>query len=277
MNEFDLTTPRFAQPEVLAVTGLASGVLQSWLSRGHITLSEQNPGTGRSRLYAPLDVVKLTIIAHLSRFSIPITYSSKLANYVVNRLEEESAISWELFCSPPGDIKRSVTSEFGPTEEMRLGLGIGDLHNMRVSTFTEGNLVLNRRENTDLPKGDRAEVMARLAQIHGFAPGPGNPINPEKRARYARQGIHAEPVLIVPVGEIANGALLQLDAIDRGEFTGSMKTETELANRRARAQASLTRAQRRLDEIDSTIAAKDEQSKADEASPADERGQADES
>lgn len=276
MAKLDLTTPRFAQSEVLQVTGLAPGLLQGWVNRGHVALSQQNPGTGRSRLYSPLDVVKLAIIARLSRFAIPITYSNELAKYVVNQLEEKGGVTWELYSALGGELDKSVWRELGPTEEMRLALSIGDLHNIRVSTFTEGNLLLNRRENTDLPKGNKAEVVARLAQLFGFAPGPGNPIIPEKRASHARQGGHAEPVLIVPVGEIVNGALLQLDAIDRGEFTGSMKTESELAKKRAHAQASLTKAQKRLDEIERTIAAGEEQSESREAPAADERESPDE-
>lgn len=36
------------------------------------------------------------------------------------------------------------------------------------------------------------------------------PINPERRDALARIGYHVEPILIMPIGEIVNGALLQL-------------------------------------------------------------------
>jgi len=56
-----LTTHRFTQGDVLAVTRLRKDVLQTWMNRGVIALGDQNPGTGRRRLYSPLDIVKLAI------------------------------------------------------------------------------------------------------------------------------------------------------------------------------------------------------------------------
>ena len=67
---------------------------------------------------------------------------------------------------------------------------------MRVSHFTEAfEGVFNRRDRTNDYK-----------------------IDPDARDRLARQGIHAEPALIFPVGEIVNAVLLRLaDIADKKE------------------------------------------------------------
>ena len=39
-------------------------------------------------------------------------------------------------------------------------------------------------------------------------------IDPKRRTYHAARGVHAEPVLIIPVGEIANGVIAQLKAIE---------------------------------------------------------------
>ncbi|PIK72778.1 hypothetical protein CS379_12100, partial [Methylobacterium frigidaeris] len=65
----DPLAPRYTQPDVLRITGLKPTVLQTWINRRAIELAEQNPGTGRKRLYSENDVVKLAIMRRLSDLS----------------------------------------------------------------------------------------------------------------------------------------------------------------------------------------------------------------
>lgn len=45
----------------------------------------------------------------------------------------------------------------------------------------------------------------------------GRSIDPDRREVLATQGLHAEPALIIPVGEIVNGTLAQLRRIDMAD------------------------------------------------------------
>jgi hypothetical protein len=51
----------------------------------------------------------------------------------------------------------------------------------------------------------------------GRSGGPGYSINERRRESLAREGIHAEPIIVFPIGEIVNGALAQLRALDEIE------------------------------------------------------------
>src|SRR5262245_35231283 len=90
------STPRYTQPEVLLVTRLKPAVLQTWINRGAIALAEQNPGTGRRRLYSRLDVVKLAIMRRLADLQIALAVSKEIAEVTANDLERGNAIDWDL-------------------------------------------------------------------------------------------------------------------------------------------------------------------------------------
>ncbi len=196
-----LEDPRYTQPEVLRVTRLKAPVLQTWVNRGAIQLSEQNPGTGRRRLYSALDVVKLAIMRRMADLSIDLSVSKRVAEEAAAALAKNNEIDWGLFISlrPKAATDESVSinvvtytplGSFGPT--------IGDARNMRVSDFVEpfeGIGLFDRRRRTARFSDDR-------------------PIDAERREVLARMGIHAEPVIIFPLGEVVNGALAQLRAIN---------------------------------------------------------------
>jgi hypothetical protein len=66
------------------------------------------------------------------------------------------------------------------------------------------------------------------------------PIDSAKRDALARAGVHAEPALIFPFGEIVNGALVQIEALEQGPLPGVMDAmiEIELGKRATATQAS---------------------------------------
>lgn len=186
-------SPRYTQPEVLKITGLAPAVLQTWINRGAIQLAEQNPGYGRRRLYGPLDVVKLAIMRRMADLNIALSVSREIAEAAVAELAEKNKIDWNLYISlRPGEGINTIASaplmKYGPT--------VGDPRNMLVSEFVapfESGGIFSRRDRQ--PSGER-------------------PINPQHRELLARSGIHAEPVIIFPLGEVVNGALAQMRALD---------------------------------------------------------------
>jgi DNA-binding transcriptional MerR regulator len=83
----DLEKAKFGQPEVIEVTGLDPGLLQTWVNRGLITLTDQNPGTGRRRLYCALDIVRLSIMQRLTSVGISVGQAKARAFEVTSSLK----------------------------------------------------------------------------------------------------------------------------------------------------------------------------------------------
>ena len=74
---------QFTQANVLhAVPGLDVGKLQAWLTRGHITLAEHSPGSGRPRLWSALEVIQIAAMSELTRMMIPIGFAAKIAGRI---------------------------------------------------------------------------------------------------------------------------------------------------------------------------------------------------
>lgn len=197
--EFDLHTPRFTQTEALAVSGLTAPTLQTWVNREHVTLSDQNPGRGRRRVYSPLDVVKLAIMRRLFDFGVDITYIKELAEDVAETLAERGEIEWHRYSMIRP--KQPGIQIIGSSRSMQFDYHIGNPRDMRVSSFVEPPFPRFKERSPD---------PAKRFQQDKFE------IDPEKRDFLATQGMHAEPVLIFPVGEVANGVILQLKAIESG-------------------------------------------------------------
>jgi hypothetical protein len=189
----DLLLPQFDQPQTLAVAGVSAGLLQTWANRA-VGLPAKNPGSGRRRLYSAADVVKLTIMGRLARFGIPGSTCENCAALIVGELVRRGEIEWQLHLALRASrdeanvfaievIASSPLDPFNPT--------VGDARKMYVSQFTEAfEGVFSRRDRTN-----------------------DNKIDPNARERLARQGIHAEPCLVFPVGEIVNATLLRLTDI----------------------------------------------------------------
>lgn len=193
---------KYTQPEVLKVTRLKPAVLQTWINRTAIRLSDQNPGIGRRRLYSALDVVKLAVMRRMADLSIDLSLSKTIAETAAAELDRDGRIEWDLyiFLRPKTATENSsVTVDsgllpFSPT--------IGDPQNVHLKSLVypagRGSTIFERR---DRDPADRSRGR----------------MNDARREALARQGIHAEPVIAFPLGEVVNGALAQLAAINEGE------------------------------------------------------------
>lgn len=195
--------PRYTQPEVLQITRLRPEILQNWVNRGTIQLSEQNPGYGKRRLYSHVDVAKLALMRRLFDLGIKLETAKNLAEASVAAMKA-GTLKWEtIVCLRPGGTASEASAftvqVYPPSSDPLAPYSpiTGDFRNMRLDHFlgTSGN---GRYDGPPDKNGMRT-------------------LNPETRAAYAAAGIHAEPVVIVPVGEIVFGALLQCDSIDEKE------------------------------------------------------------
>src|SRR4051812_3937134 len=92
----DLHAQKFTQGDVLAVTRLRADLLQTWINRNVIALGEQNPGSGRRRLYSALDIVKLAIMRRIADLGLDLGIGRELAAEAERLLLEGRPIQWEL-------------------------------------------------------------------------------------------------------------------------------------------------------------------------------------
>lgn len=197
-----LQTPQFTQPEVLKVTRLKPAVLQTWVNRNAIELAEQNPGTGRRRLYSALDVVKLALMRRVADLQMDLSVAREIANEAERMLTANQSVSWDLHITfkpdyaTEKDLKATVIASAGISLlAMKYRATQGDASQMRVAQFTEPfEQICPRRERTYTDTDER-------------------PIDPTRRDYFASQGVHAEPVVIFPFGEIVNGTLVRLSTL----------------------------------------------------------------
>lgn len=194
---------KYTQPEVLKVTRLKPEVLQTWVNRAAIRLSDQNPGSGRRRLYSALDVVKLAVMRRMADLSIDLSLSKTIAETAAAELARDGQIDWDLyiFLTPKAATENASVligaglTPFSPT--------VGDPQNMNLDSLVypggRGSSILDRR---DRKPADRSRGV----------------MNDAKREALARRGVHAEPVIAFPLGEVVNGALAQLATIDEEEI-----------------------------------------------------------
>lgn len=200
----DLQQQKFTQGDVLAVTRLRKPLLQTWINRNVIALGRQNPGSGRRRLYSALDIVKLALMRRIADLGLDLAVGRDLAAEAERMLLEGREIEWELHLTirkkeaTHEPIKVEIVASAGySTLSLKYDETVGDARDMVVSQFTEPfESTFSRRKREWMVEG--------------------RPIDPRKRALLARAGLHAEPALIFPFGEIVNGALLQIEAIEEG-------------------------------------------------------------
>jgi hypothetical protein len=197
----EMLIPRYTQPEILQVTKLKPEVLQTWINRNVLELADQNPGSGRRRLYSRIDVVKLALMRRVADLRIELTVARDLAGEAERMLRERHEVPWDLYVELKDndateqllDVTVIASAGYGLLA-LKYGAIQGDARDMRVSNFTEPfENVFSRR--TRIGTDDR-------------------PIDPIRRDELARAGFHAEPVVIFPFGEIVNATLLRLDDVD---------------------------------------------------------------
>jgi DNA-binding transcriptional MerR regulator len=200
----DLQEQKFTQGDVLAVTRLRKPLLQTWINRNVIALGRQNPGSGRRRLYSALDIVKLALMRRIADLGLDLAIGRDLATEAERLLLEGREIEWELHLTirkreaTHEPVRIEVVASAGYSAlSLKYEQVVGDAQDMLVSRFTEPlESMFSRRTRNWMVEG--------------------RPIDPQKRALLARAGLHAEPALIFPFGEIVNGALLQIEAIEEG-------------------------------------------------------------
>jgi len=192
-----LVLPRYSQPEVLQVTRLRPAVLQTWMNRQAIKLSDQNPGYGRRRLYSMLDVVKLAVMRRMADLQVALAVSREIAEAAADDLGVKGKMDWNLFIflRPSEGTSGPTVSIIGSSPLIAYSPTVGDARHMRVSDYVEPfEGFLSRRDRKSMSEE--------------------RPMNPDRRQALAREGVHGEPVIIFPLGEIVNGALAQLKAVD---------------------------------------------------------------
>ncbi len=198
----NLYEPRYTQPIVLRVTGLNPSVLQAWVARGKIELVEPNPGYGKSRLYAAADIMMLAIMRRMNDFKIAPELSFPFASDALDEFEKKDRISWDAYCFLHFDDRPRNKIAYRSLMD-RYGFVSGDPAHMRVSEYVEPDRHLFQRRMRDEQRPMESPITW--------------PIYDPSRKALAAQGMHAEPVLIFPLGEIMNGALAQLEAIEDRE------------------------------------------------------------
>lgn len=205
-----MKTPRYTGPEVLKVTLLKPETLQTWVNRKVVTLAEQNPGRGKRRLYSASDVVKLAIMRRCDDLKIALSTSTDLAESVEKLLADGQTIDWDfyVFLRPRSEnTAQNVEVAVYPAPDglSKYDTTTEDPFLIRLSRLVESHfegLFGNRRKKRGLNDPDYSED---------------RPVIPERREAFARQGFHAEPVIVFPLGEIVNGTLAQLRALDEVE------------------------------------------------------------
>lgn len=88
MDLIDLRKPRFKQRDVLdLVQGLSAKTLQNWNQRSIFEIVDQFPGRHAKRLYAPIDVIMLTIMVNAAQLGIAAGAAQKIAEQIAPRVE----------------------------------------------------------------------------------------------------------------------------------------------------------------------------------------------
>jgi DNA-binding transcriptional MerR regulator len=216
MEQADLLDQRFTQADVLAVTKLRPELLQTWVNRGVLKLGEQNPGSGRRRLYSALDIVKLALMRRIADLGLELDIGRDLAGEAERTLLEGRAVEWDLYLTirkdeaTHKDVQFTVVASAGYSLlALKYNAGVGDARHMLVSQFTEPLESVFRRRRKRVGADEQ-------------------PMDPRRREALAKAGVHAEPALIFPFGEIVNGALLQVQALREGHLPSVIEAMLEI-------------------------------------------------
>ncbi len=87
----DVEAQQFTQADVLAaIPGLKQPLLQAWIHRGHIKLSDQARGRGKRRCWSAVEISKLAVMYELSLMRIPPAFAAKLLHHASDRLKERT-------------------------------------------------------------------------------------------------------------------------------------------------------------------------------------------
>jgi len=160
--------------------------------------------------FTPHSIVKLAVMRRMADLRIDLSVACQVAEATAERLITRGSIGWDeyIFLRPDDATERAeglditIISSSNTSPLIKWGLMSGDPAFMRVSNLVEPDRhFFPRRIEINYAdvaagrcSGDRSE----------------QPIDQSRRASLASHGIHAEPVIVFPLGEIVNGALTQL-------------------------------------------------------------------
>lgn len=79
-NRVDIKVSEYTQADVIRITAVSAKTLQNWTdpNRGILRLSQDSVGKGRRRLYSPLDIMAVLLIAQLASLGIAPNLVSQL-------------------------------------------------------------------------------------------------------------------------------------------------------------------------------------------------------
>ncbi|GAA0785422.1 MerR family transcriptional regulator [Roseibium denhamense] len=122
-NRVDIEIPEYTQADVIRITSVSAKTLQNWTdpNRGILRLSQGSVGKGRRRLYSALDIMAVTMIAHLSGLGVSPNLVSqlfyerevKLGDWFKSAVEDpESEHICRIYFDADGLYARLITSKF---------------------------------------------------------------------------------------------------------------------------------------------------------------------
>jgi DNA-binding transcriptional MerR regulator len=150
-TRFDIDIPEFTQADVIRITKVSAKTLQNWTdpNRGILRLSQASLGKGRRRMYSPLDMMAVTLIAHLSALGI--------APNIVSSLFYENGIS---------DWIRAAVADEEQFHVCRISFDADGLYARLITTDEENRRFARRSE--ELTEQRFAFVQLSLSDIAAF-------------------------------------------------------------------------------------------------------------
>lgn len=213
----------FSQSEILKVIpGLKAKTLQNWNDRQLVSVHDQNPGRQGKRMYNVIDAVKLAIMSRMSDLNIPLVISRSIADAVVEAgLKKRGFIEWDqhIFIRPRQMEKLRAAAESGGIPVSLLTPRNFDARDMRVADYTGAANPSKVGPESAIKERRTKERAAKIGHLEPE-------IDEEQREALARRGIHAEPVIVFPIGEVVNGTLAQLRALDEAVASEQVQQKT---------------------------------------------------
>lgn len=193
-----MRVPFLTQPKLTSITGARPDQLQTWVNRDHLKIDQPNPGRGKSRLYSTVDAVKTAIMVRFSFFGVPADKAAQIAEYAARRLSERGSLPWDeiLVISFAGrdTPKRTFIAAGYDAEHLELGIQHGDAGELKISDYSEWYADAVRWIDGIRLRDDDGEI------------------NQESREKLALSGLHAEPFLFFPLGEVVNAVIARAEA-----------------------------------------------------------------
>lgn len=92
MTIIDPDAAQFTMAELVRVTEIEPGRLQTWLARGKLNIGFQaEKGTGNPRLYSVNDMVRIATIRSFTDLGVPIKVADRLAGFAARRFIQYQA------------------------------------------------------------------------------------------------------------------------------------------------------------------------------------------